>query len=115
MSVRGQKLLRADLVQKLGEKGFSRRLAAEMVNLLFAAIAEALIRGEEVKFPFGHLERVERKRKPQRGWFLGKIMTTYKNPWTVELKVNDEGRKLLDAEDRRRKEAQRPPSWNRGR
>ncbi len=111
----GNKLTRADLVRQLKDKGFSRRLAVELVNLVFTLIAEALIRGEEVEFPFGHLQRVERKRRAQRGWFLNKITTTYKNPWTVKLAVDEAGQKLIDEEDRRREEARRestlPGRW----
>ncbi len=69
------------------------------MNLVFTLIAEALIRGEEVEFPFGHLQRVERKRRAQRGWFLNKITTTYKNPWTVKLAVDEAGQKLIDEEE----------------
>jgi nucleoid DNA-binding protein len=110
----GKKLVRADLVGKLREKGFSRPLATEMVNLVFAAIADALIRGEEVEFPFGYLHRVKHKHRTRRGWFLNKITTTYRNPWTVELSIDEDGRNLLDEEDRRREEASRSRSaWTR--
>jgi nucleoid DNA-binding protein len=85
-----KKLVRADLVQRLEDKGFSRRLAVELVNLVFAEMIQALARGETVEFPLGHLERVKRKRRPQRGWFLDRITTIYQNPWTVRY-VSDEG------------------------
>lgn len=110
----GKKLVRADLVQELRAKGFSRPLAVEMVNLVFTVIAEALIRGEEVEFPFGHLQRVKHRHRTRRGWFLDRITTTYKNPWTVELAVDDDGQNLLDEEDQRREEARhRPFAWSR--
>jgi len=95
---------RAVLKEKLRGLGFSKRRAVELVNLVLAEMSAALARGETVEFPFGYLERVKRRRKPQRGWFLNKITTTYKNPWTVEHVTDEAGQKLLDEEDRRRAE-----------
>ncbi len=47
---------------------------------------EALVNGEEVEVPFGWLKVVESDRPPKRGWYLGKIITTYKKPFTVILR-----------------------------
>jgi len=52
--------------------------AAKVVNIFFASIAEALGKGEKVILPIGTFEVLERKRPPLRGWFLNRVIVTYK-------------------------------------
>jgi len=64
-------------------------------KVILDRLIHALKRGEEVEFPFGSLRKVRHPRKKQRGWFLYKITTIYKKPYTVVHEVNDAGEKLL--------------------
>jgi hypothetical protein len=42
-----------------------------------------------VELPFGNLRRVRHSGKRQRGWFLNRITTMYKRPWTVTLELKE--------------------------
>ena len=103
---------RAYLVAKLQELGASRRQAGRIINLVFAEMKQALKRGESVEFPFGYLERVRHPHRKQRGWFLHRITTTYKKPYTVRHRLDAVGRYILDKmalEEQRRAGAAAPP------
>ena len=67
---------RAYLEKQLKKKGFSRRKAVCIVNALFAEMAAALGRGEEVEFPLGQLKVVRHKHRTQTGRFLNRKMAT---------------------------------------
>lgn len=74
-----------DIIRKLREVGLSRRDAVRIFNAILDEMKEALKRGEEVEWPFGTLKRVAQPRRSMRGWFLYKITTLYKKPFTVAL------------------------------
>jgi nucleoid DNA-binding protein len=65
----------------------SRRQAVELLNFILDEAAAALARGEDVEFPFGSLQRVHHPHKKTDGWFLGRMTTIYKKPYTVALEV----------------------------
>src|SRR4051812_35433093 len=77
---------RAYLVAKLGERGYSRRMAVRILNLVFREMGLALRRGEYVEFSFGYL-------KAEKGW-------RWEAPLTIEHIPDDEGWKLLEGETR---------------
>jgi hypothetical protein len=58
-------------------------------------MAKALKRGEKVEFPFGTLLRVRHQHAKKRGWFLEKIITIYKKPYSVKHELDEKGYKLL--------------------
>ena len=72
----------------------SRRRSVQLLNFILDEIAAALARGEDVESPIGLLKRVRHPHKERDGWFLGKITTIYKKPYTVVLAV---GAKALAA------------------
>jgi len=98
MESKPKNLGRAYLIGKLRERGLSRRDSARIVNFVLKEMAEALKRGESVEFPLGTLRRVRHQRTKQRGWFLGRIRTIYKRPYTVKYELDEEGYKLLNGE-----------------
>jgi len=61
MDPKPRNLGRAYLVEKLRERGLSRRQAVRILNEIFLEMSEALARGEDVEFPFGYLTRVDRR------------------------------------------------------
>jgi len=83
------------IVRKLQERGLSRRRSVQILNSILDEVAAALVRGEEVEFPFGSLQRVHHPHKKTDGWFLGRNTTIYKKPYTVALEVDAESEKLL--------------------
>jgi hypothetical protein len=96
MESKPKSLGRAYLIDKLRELGWSRRDSAGIVKLVLNEMIQALKRGESVEFPLGTLRRVRNQRTRQRGWFLGRIRTIYKRPYTVKHELNEEGYKLLN-------------------
>lgn len=76
---------RAYLIAKLRERGLSYRMATRVIDRIFSSMKEALQRGEEIELPIGSLKVVRHKRRPKRGWYLNRITTTYKKPFTVAL------------------------------
>jgi len=96
MESKPKNLGRAYLVGKLRERGLSRRDAVRILKRVINEMTQALRRGEEVEFPFGTLQRVRHKHRKKRGWFLDKIITTYKKPFTIKHELDDEGYKLLN-------------------
>ena len=96
MEGKPKNLGRAYLVEKLRERGLSRRDSVRIVKFVFDEMAKALKRGEFVEFPLGVLHRVRHQRSKQRGRFLGKIRTIYKRRYTVKHELEDEGYKLLN-------------------
>jgi hypothetical protein len=51
-------------------------------------VTAALAGGDDVEFPFGSLQKVHHRHKKKHGWFLGKITTIYKKPYTVALEID---------------------------
>ena len=96
MEGKPKNLGRAYLVDKLRERGRSRRDSVSIVKFVFDEMARALKRGELVEFPLGTLRRVRHQRSKKRGWFLGKITTIYKRRHTVKHELDEEGYKLLN-------------------
>jgi nucleoid DNA-binding protein len=92
---------RAYLEKQLKKKGFSRRKAVHILNILFAEIEQALARGEEVEFPFGKPERVRHKHGKTEGQFANGITTTYKQPFTVAHVMDAKGDELLRPKPKR--------------
>jgi nucleoid DNA-binding protein len=84
------------LVEKLRERGLSRRDSVRVVKFVFDEMARALKRGESVEFPLGALRRVRHQRSKKRGWFLGKITTIYKRRYTVRHELGEGGYNLLN-------------------
>ena len=74
----------------------SRRRSVQLLNFILDEVAAALMRGDDVGFPFGSLQRVHHPHKKKEGWFLGRIATIYKKPYTVALEVDAESEKLLN-------------------
>ena len=83
----GNNLNKGYLIRKLRERGSSRRRSVQLLNFILDEVAAALARGEDVEFPLGSLKRVHHPHKKKAGWFLGKITTIYKKPYTVALEV----------------------------
>ena len=79
------------IVRKLQERGLSRRRSVQLLNFILHEAAAALARGEDVEFPFGSLKRVHHSHKEKHGWFLNKIRTIYKKPYSVALEVGAKG------------------------
>lgn len=75
---------RADLEKVLIDKsyedkqGLTCREARQIVSVVLDSVKEALRRGESVDTSLGTFEVIERKRKPLRGWFLGRVRVTYR-------------------------------------
>ncbi|MGA2730424.1 MAG: hypothetical protein ABSE96_21640 [Terracidiphilus sp.] len=59
--------------------------------IILDEVAAALAHGEDVEFPFGSLKRVHHSHKEKHGWFLNKIRTIYKKPYSVALEVGAKG------------------------
>jgi hypothetical protein len=106
MESKPKSLGRAYLIGKLRELGWSRRESARIVKFVLSEMAQALKRGESVEFPLGTLRRVRHQRTRQRGWFLGRIRTIYKRPYTVKHELDEEGYKLLN--EKKKKESGPP-------
>lgn len=87
------------LVAKLRERGLSKRMAMKILDRIFSSMKEALQKGEEIELPIGTLKVIRQKRRPRRGWYLNRITTTYKKPFTVAL-VNNEGSNSGDLHNR---------------
>lgn len=96
MEGKPKNLGRAYLVDKLRERGLSRRDSVSIVKFVFDEMAKALKRGELVEFPLGALRRVRHQRSKQRGRFLGKVRTIYKRRYTVKHELDEEGHNLLN-------------------
>jgi nucleoid DNA-binding protein len=91
---------KGDLVQKLRERGLSRRRAVQILNFVLDEMAAALERGEEVKLPFGTLQKVRHAHQKQRGRFLNRIATIYQKPYTVVLAVAAEDEEVLEGKEK---------------
>jgi nucleoid DNA-binding protein len=87
---------RADLEQRLRDKGFSKREARRIVNSIFEAMIQALQRGEEVEFPLGKLKREYHRHRQQEGRFLGRKATIYRRRSTVVHEMDEKGKRLLN-------------------
>ena len=84
------------IVRKLRERGLSRRRSVQLLNFILDEVSATLARGEDVEFPFGSLQRVHHPHQKMDGWFLGRITTIYKKPYTVALEVDAGGEELLN-------------------
>ena len=87
---------KGSIVRMLQDRGLSRRRSVQLLNFILDEVVAALARGEGVEFPFGSLQRVHHPHKKKDGWFLGRITTIYKKPYTVALEVDAESEKLLN-------------------
>ena len=96
MESKPKNLGRTYLVAKLRKLGLSRRESVRILNKVINEMTEALRRGEEVEFPFGTLQRVRHQHPKTRGWFLDRLTSTYKKPYTVKHELDEKGCKLLD-------------------
>jgi nucleoid DNA-binding protein len=96
---------KGDIVEKLRERGLSRRNAVRILNLILDEVSAALGRGEAVEFAFGSLKRVRHAHKQQQGRFLNRKTTIYRKPFTVLLEVDAAGEELLK---KRKKETVSP-------
>jgi nucleoid DNA-binding protein len=96
MESKPKNLGRAYLIDKLRERGLSRRDSARIVRFVFDEMTKALKRGESVEFPLGTLRRVHHQRPKKRGWFLNNIRTIYKRPYTIKHELDKEGNILLN-------------------
>ena len=92
----GNTVNKGSIVRMLQERGLSRRRSVQLLNFVLDEVVAALARGEGVEFPFGSLQRVHHPHKKKDGWFLGRITTIYKKPYTVALEVDAESEKLLN-------------------
>jgi len=104
----GNTLNKGYIVRKLRERGLSRRRSVELLNSILDEAAAALARGEDVEFPFGSLQRVHHPHKMTDGWFLGRIATIYKTPYTVALEVDAESEELLNKRNEEPKSRRAP-------
>ena len=95
MESKPKNLGRAYLVGKLRELGLSRRDAVRTLNFVFDEMTQALRRGETWSSRSG-LYAGPPPAPKKRGWFLGKITTIYKKPYTVKHELDEEGSKLLN-------------------
>lgn len=105
MERKGNILNKGYIVRKLQERGLSRRRSVQLLNFILDEVAAALARGEDVEFPFGSLQKVRHARQQEDGWFLGRITTIYKKPYTVALEVDAEGEALVN----KKREVVQPP------
>jgi len=96
MEGKPKNLGRAYLIDQLRQRGLSRRDSTRIVRFVFKEMAKALKRGESVEFPLGTLRRVRHQRPKRRGWFLNKITTIYKRPYTVKYELDEEGSNMLN-------------------
>ena len=80
---------RACLVEKLQERGLSRRQAVRILNEIFEEMSHALERGEDVEFPFGKLRRV--KRHFGKRWEAVDDWPANRNPYTAEWELDEPG------------------------
>lgn len=83
-------------MKQLQKRGASRRQAVAILDEIFNQMKLALARGEAVAFPFGKLKMVRHKHRQKRGWFLNRITTTYKKPFTVVHVTDAKGEQLLE-------------------
>ena len=99
-------LVTADIIRKLRDLGITNRAALLIFHRIIDEMKQALKQGEEVEWPFGSLKKVHQPQKPNRGWFLHKITTTYKKPFTVALvevkEIRDPGILEKEQEEKRR-------------
>ncbi len=89
---------KGEIVKKLCERRLSRRDTVRILNALLDEMAAALNRSEAVEFAFGSLKKIRHAHKQQRGRLLNRNTTIYKKPYTMVLKVDAAGDKLLNGE-----------------
>jgi len=73
------------IIAKLQERGLSRGMARSILNQIILEMIRALQDGETVEAPFGYLQVVAQDRPAQRGWYLNRIRTIYRQSHTVVL------------------------------
>lgn len=87
---------RAYLVEKLHAKGFPRRMATHLVNVILDSMREGLRDDHEVEFPLGKLKLLPHRHRTQEGKFLGKKRTIYRRRSTVVHEMDEKGKRLLN-------------------
>lgn len=94
MEGKGQNLGREFLVYKLRERGLSRRDALRILNFVFREMSKALARDEEVEFPFGKLNVVQRSFGAY--WESMRDTPAHLDLYTVEFELDGAGDRLLN-------------------
>jgi hypothetical protein len=94
---------RAYLGAKLRGLGVSRRLAVDILNLVFKEMGLALRRGEYVEFPFGYLKA--EKRVSERWKAIGDEPM---RPYFIDHFLDEAGERLLEGGKR----PAWPPGWS---
>ena len=84
---------RGYLVSKLRERGFSRRDAVRILNILLSEMKKALRRGGEVEFPLGKLKRV--RRHFSKEWDAIGDWPADRQPYTVEWELDETEEQFL--------------------
>lgn len=84
---------KGDIVEKLRERGLSRRRAVLILDFVLEEVSAALKRGEPVEFAFGFLRRVRHAHRQQEGRFLNRNATIYRKPYTVVFEKRSAARK----------------------
>lgn len=74
---------KGDILEKLRERGLSRRRAVHILDSVLEEVSAALKRGESVEFAHGTLKRVRHAHRQQQGRFLNRNATIYRKPYTV--------------------------------
>jgi nucleoid DNA-binding protein len=77
-----------DLVAELRKKGYTLKRSTTLVDKVFQAIGEGLVRDHKVELPFGTLE-VRKGPKERRLWRLHRIVTTYRSKNRIVLKLKE--------------------------
>lgn len=84
---------KGDIVEKLRERGLSRRRAVLILDFVLDEVCAALKRGESVEFANGSLKRVRHAHRQQQGRFLNRNATIYRKPYTVAFEKRSAARK----------------------
>ena len=94
MRSKGKSKGRAYLVKQLRRLGVGRRLAVEILDLVFGEMKKALAQGEEVEFPFGKLKRIPFEKYRDAAEAGPASRRRYKVKWLL-----DDGGDLLSDEE----------------
>lgn len=75
-------MTKTDLITSLMEKGYTKKRARGIVNIIFSGIKEALERHETVDLPFGSIS-VRASPRPRRVWSLNRPQTYYQKRYRI--------------------------------
>ena len=90
---------RGYLVEKLGERGLSRRQAVRILNFILNEMKKTLRRGGSVEFPLGKLVRV--RRHFSKHWDNVDDWPANRQRYTVSWELDEAGDRLLNPERRK--------------